>query len=369
MNVSASASAAGSTSAAAAASQSVQAAGGQITAAGPPVWVRWLVTVLVCGHFAAILATVSGASSPNFPAPVPLVKSARLVRPYLQSIFLTNAYRFYAPDPGPTDLLWVRFRFADGSVRWRELPRRADFPLRMPFQRQLALLLLMNLFLEQAPLDLTTVEGATETLAPTSVTQRLRYNAMGRICFRSVVRHLARKAEEAAPERGGVKMMELYRVNHLIITPQQKKLGWRLDDPRLYQVYAVGTYLPNGDRAFENEEVPWKPRYVSGLFAEIVQEDLGRFLAGVDLNDRARLAARLEEFGLPTPMRWPVLEDPSLVKIKSRLDLEKAFDERVEATCERARQEMAARGGRLAVPTSTAPIVTPGRVTAPPSSR
>jgi hypothetical protein len=332
----------------------------------PPAWVQLLVSLLVCSHFAAILVTVGGASSPNFPAPVPLVKSSRVVRPYLQTIFMTNAYRFYAPDPGPTDLLWVRFKFADGSVRWRELPRRADFPLRMPFQRQLALFLLMNLYLEQAPLDLTTLEGATESVAPTSSTPRLRLNALGRICFRSVVRHLA--ADAAAPDRGTPKEIDVYRVSHLIITPQQKRLGWRTDDPRLYQIYFVGTFAANGDRAFENEETPWKPRHVQGLFAEIVQDDLSRWLAKRDVSDREKLAAALEEFGLPLPMRWPILEDPSLLKIKSRLDLEKAFDERVELFCAQARQALG-RGPQPAVPTATTPILTPGRITAPPSSR
>lgn len=337
--------------------------------AGPPTaWVQLLVSLVVCGHFAAILVTVAGASSPNFPAPVPLVKASRTVRPYLQTIFMTNAYRFYAPDPGPTDLLWVRFKFADGSVRWRELPRRADFPLRMPFQRQLALFLLMNLYLEQAPLDLTSVEGATETLSPTSPANRLRLNALGRICFRSVIRHLGADAAAAAPDRGFPKEIDVYRVSHLIITPQQKRLGWRNDDPRLYQIFFVGTFAPNGDRAFENEETPWKPRHVQGVFAEIVQDDLSKWLAKQEISDTARLAAALEEFGLPLPLRWPILEDPNLVKIKSRLDLEKAFDERVERSCAEARQALG-RGRLPAVPTATAPILTPGRVTAPPSSR
>ena len=43
-------------------------------------------------------------------------------RPYLDFLFLSSAYQFFAPDPGPTSLIWFRVRYEDGTVRWKEWP-------------------------------------------------------------------------------------------------------------------------------------------------------------------------------------------------------------------------------------------------------
>lgn len=38
----------------------------------------------------------------------------RLLRPYIDALYLNHGYAFFAPDPGPSHLLRARLEFADG---------------------------------------------------------------------------------------------------------------------------------------------------------------------------------------------------------------------------------------------------------------
>src|SRR5262245_49379353 len=46
-------------------------------------------------------------------------------RPYLQATFLDHAYKFFAPDPGPSHLIRYDVELADGSHKKGEFPRRS----------------------------------------------------------------------------------------------------------------------------------------------------------------------------------------------------------------------------------------------------
>ena len=52
----------------------------------------------------------------------------RIFRPYLEFMYLNNAYHFYAPDPSTSSYLWFRVIFtddADGKEygRWYKVPQ------------------------------------------------------------------------------------------------------------------------------------------------------------------------------------------------------------------------------------------------------
>src|SRR5205807_1558296 len=58
---------------------------------------RWTISVLILLHFGGI------ASASLSPAPSPWLVGqlwTRVFRPYLEFMYLNNAYHFYAPDPG-----------------------------------------------------------------------------------------------------------------------------------------------------------------------------------------------------------------------------------------------------------------------------
>jgi hypothetical protein len=75
---------------------------------------RVIVSILVLFHFAGILCAVTSVQPRDQPAPwLSHTLWTRVYRPYLTFMYLTNAYHFYSPDPGPPSLLWFRIESKD----------------------------------------------------------------------------------------------------------------------------------------------------------------------------------------------------------------------------------------------------------------
>ncbi len=298
----------------------------------PPLWVKVVLSLVICWHFFAITVIVSSASSPQFPAPPPIVRITPYVRPYLEPLFLVNAYRFYAPEPGATDLLWVRYRYADETVRWKEMPRRQDYTFRMQFQRELAAGLLLNLFVEQVPYDPNQPELSTSSANPRGMV--LRFSPVGQICFASYVRHLASLPAYQKSEQGAAMVgLELFKVAHRILAPDDIKINMKQDDPRLYDIYFVGKFNVQGVRE-GGQDAAFVYRHAEDLFAILVQDDLVPYLErhqNPHIKSRTGLAESLEAFGLPLPFRRPLLSDPTLLNPKlTRTEIARQFMAAVE---------------------------------------
>jgi hypothetical protein len=93
-------------------------------------------SLIVLFHFTGMVVTFSSVD------PGPWLSKQlwmRVYRPYLQFLYMTNAYRFYSPDPGPAPLLWFAVHYDDGTWKWHRLPDRASSPVGMHYQRMLAL--------------------------------------------------------------------------------------------------------------------------------------------------------------------------------------------------------------------------------------
>ena len=83
--------------------------------------------VLVVFHFGGILTAVTAVPPRNEPAPwISMQLWTHVYRHYLFFGYLTNAYHFYSPDPGPPTLLWFHVEYADGTVGWIKIPNRDD---------------------------------------------------------------------------------------------------------------------------------------------------------------------------------------------------------------------------------------------------
>lgn len=93
----------------------------------PRVVQKVVVSVFVVLHFGGILTAVLGA--PPGPWFMQMLWS-RVYRPYLEFMYLTNAYRFYSPEPGPASQLWCRLVYADEAghqyVRWLKVPETEE---------------------------------------------------------------------------------------------------------------------------------------------------------------------------------------------------------------------------------------------------
>jgi hypothetical protein len=113
----------------------------------PVKWRRAGVSGLAVLHLAGICTAALGAP----PEPWAVAQLwLRFYRPYLEFMYLNNAYRYYSPDPGPPSLLWFRVEYAskDGKEiysRWVYLPDldtekgRSRHPLGLIYQRRLSL--------------------------------------------------------------------------------------------------------------------------------------------------------------------------------------------------------------------------------------
>jgi hypothetical protein len=303
--------------------------------AGPPRWARWLISVLVLAHFFAILTAVTGAGSQNYPAPPTAVKlGAYVTRPYLHMTFLNNPYRFYAPNPSPPNILWFRIKYEDGTVRWVEVPRKFDYPFRLPYQRHLALTLLFDQFSE--PAIPTIEEPLARQLSPE-----------GRIAIASYIRHVARRHqrldEEGKPQKVEI---QFYNVYHQIMDPWQIRQGWQVMDLRTYAPAYYGTFNGEGVQIDKGtSRIQNKP--ISELTAFALATDIYPVFRAHPDTDRAEL---LRELGIPTPIcallvQFPELRNPDLDTTNLRQHLVKLIQESTQNPQEKKAPAFSAERG------------------------
>jgi hypothetical protein len=106
---------------------------------------RGVISLLILLHFGGICSATLAVP------PTPWIISqlwTRIYRPYLEFMYLTNAYHFYSPDPGPATYLWFRLIYEDDEGKthgdWYKIPEfddrgRPKDTFALTYQRILAL--------------------------------------------------------------------------------------------------------------------------------------------------------------------------------------------------------------------------------------
>jgi hypothetical protein len=104
-----------------------------------------MLSVLITIHFLAISTAVLSAP----PSPWIIQQTwMRVFRPYLEFVYLNNAYHFYAPEPGPASYLWFRIIYEAPNKRefgtWYKVPDlddqgRIQHRVALEYQRLLSL--------------------------------------------------------------------------------------------------------------------------------------------------------------------------------------------------------------------------------------
>src|SRR5262249_43632158 len=89
----------------------------------PRVVQKAVVSLIILVHFTAIIARAAGEQ----PGPwVMRYLSEELLGSYIQFTALTNAYRFYSPEPAPSSQMWFRLLYEDDRgaqfSRWIKMP-------------------------------------------------------------------------------------------------------------------------------------------------------------------------------------------------------------------------------------------------------
>jgi hypothetical protein len=249
---------------------------------------RWTVSVLIVLHFGGIAsATLSATPTPWLMGQV----WNRVYRPYLEFMYLNNAYHFYAPEPGPASYLWCRLIYADANGQnpqgvWYKVPDvddqgRHQHNAALEYQRYLALI--ENIIpAEPTPpfFNLTPQGGQVPALffqlrqinspghvivigepppqlpvpfhplVPTAG-QYSMPNASSKRLIKSCVRHVAEVNLQPPADLPGyhLEWIKAYRVRHEIPPPELYKLNappLAPNDPQLYQAFYLGRYDADG---------------------------------------------------------------------------------------------------------------------------
>jgi hypothetical protein len=244
---------------------------------------RWTVSVLIVLHFGGI------ASASLSPAPSPWVVAqawTRLFRPYLEFMYLNNAYHFYAPEPGPPTYFWCRLIYkndaGDEKGTWYKVPKIDDrtgqqkHTVALEYTRHLAMIENvvhtesvslydfrgnpMRFFLER--------QYATMPVPPIGVKpsklvvpyhplipvqqQYGRPTDQARRLISSYVRHVALVNAEPPPELAGYQLYRIkaYRVRHdipMVDLYAKSDPPIAANHPGLYRPFYMGTFDPKGE--------------------------------------------------------------------------------------------------------------------------
>jgi uncharacterized membrane protein HdeD (DUF308 family) len=255
---------------------------------------RIVASLIVVLHFGGIVTAITAVPPRNDPAPwISMQLWTRVYRHYLTFAYLTNAYHFYSPDPGPPTLVWFHVEYADGSARWIKVPNRRESPVFVHHQRLLAACEYTNqagglpmsseqiAFWEDKfhrkyellpgtphpPIDDIVRRreiGSTwaytdpndgnrpapirivEDEIPPIVNQYSEPQEMSRRLIASYARHIARTSPHQKDPAIAVKAVRVYRVTHMLITPKDLSEGKDPLDETTFVPFYMGKYDLDG---------------------------------------------------------------------------------------------------------------------------
>jgi len=235
---------------------------GVVLCLSSPGWRVAIITVGLLFHFSGIFAATTS------PPPQPwIVEQAwtRVYHPYLNFIYMRNAYHFYSPDPGPASLLAFFLKTetgtdADGKkqykTRWVVLPKRPDDlrdPLGLGYYRRLSLTEQVARPSNQGAADQFEKSemwgrrsGAARTIpfhpVDAAVSQyRLPSSEVIRYILPSYASHIILD-ETSGKDEAARTTVKIYRLEHSTTTADQFRL--KLPNGEYGSPYHPGTYRP-----------------------------------------------------------------------------------------------------------------------------
>lgn len=257
----------------------------------PPYLQRLFISLMVVIHFGGILT--ASLSAPPAPWIIGQVWS-RLYRPYLEFMYLNNAYHFYAPEPGPASHLWFRLfhEAPDGQMygTWYKIPDvddkgRHSNTVALEYQRVLALT--ENTVPSEATPNTVEPDAAGQPVPARWLARRLEHSPQPagpiipgqpperklKIPFhpdlkpeitqysrptaqsRSLLQAYARKVcrmPHPTHKNWKIKSVKIYRVQHIIPPIASFARGFGNEgmdatDPVFYRPYFMGEFDPQGE--------------------------------------------------------------------------------------------------------------------------
>jgi hypothetical protein len=233
----------------------------------PVVARKVVVSLLILLHFGNILVSVTSVPPPSGPAPWLSVQAwAYFYRPYSSFMYLSNAYHFYSPEPGPPTLAWFYVCYSDDSGRWIKLPSHNDSPVPIHYQRLLALTESINAIDHNTPPnynDLATARRLAgkirepEIPLPLDLAPTIAYQPpenYSRVMVSAYARYVARHWPHPDDNPNAeVKTVKVYRLIHGIISAPQIVKGLDANDQIFDLPYFMGEFDPKGEMLDPND--------------------------------------------------------------------------------------------------------------------
>ncbi len=232
---------------------------------------RVAISLFIVYHFAGIFCAITSAPPQTW---VTGQLFEVLFRPYLQAVYLTNAYHFYAPEPGPATMLWFRLEYEpdeDGTrySRWVKIPnldekgRAVDYdalgkPRRIPrveYTRRLSIVEnasapgLAQPGFEKYKNDRMQAGAVQNIPWVQNMPLEMQYREpapVGKLWLSIYVRHVARTYKHEKKPEKAVTAVKVYRVTHEIMRPFEVAGGRSFEDPSTYHPYYQGEFEPDG---------------------------------------------------------------------------------------------------------------------------
>lgn len=255
----------------------------------PSTFRRVVVSIIILLHFGGIIIAVASADGSWLANQMWVY----FYRPYLQFMYLNNAYHFYAPEPGPAPLLWFCVEYErepDGqrNLRWVKVPDadkdgnriRPDGNRLWPnleYTRRLSLaestnfpqaVLPVNLHLLADYRDREVANPESPVYGIPLSTQipaalELQYREPSDVSKKWIAlyaRHVARTYRHQTKPQLEVVGIKVYRVTHQIILPNALASGVQPDDPEWFQPYFMGEFDKDGNmKAYARSVRLWTP--------------------------------------------------------------------------------------------------------------
>jgi hypothetical protein len=224
----------------------------------PQLYRRIIVSGLVLLHFGAIL---TATTSPNWTPWLSGHLGMTFYRPYMQFMYLTNAYHFYSPEPGPANVMWFCIYYDNGDTRWYKTPRRPEDmtdPLLLSYYRRLAITQQIETpgsvgsvsedILQGRSLRAQGKEDAIPfhpEIQPIAAQFRVPNDTVRHQLVPAYIRFVARANPHDDPARKIVSI-KMYRVEHHILIPREVRAGVQPYDPDTYRPWFLGEYDAQG---------------------------------------------------------------------------------------------------------------------------
>jgi hypothetical protein len=231
--------------------------GGAVVLLLPRTLRRLVASAFVIFHFGGIVTAVTMVPATDGSSPwLSSQLWAYIYRPYLQYTWLANGYHFYSPEPGPTELLYFRIAYADGTARWVRVPERAENNGSLKARRLGSLATGTSQTVPQNNLPPETVTRRNQAgrehkppipMAPGDVNSQYREPTLqGRRLIESYVRHLARTRPHPTDPSQPITGIKVYLVEYWFPSPEELNEGMDPLDPTLYLAFYQGDFEPTG---------------------------------------------------------------------------------------------------------------------------